>query len=117
MEKDLLNEWENSQYPYSTLRRLSVHGDPGLRGIKDLDVTFAYPLTVFCGKNGTGKSTLLALSALAFHYTPSQTSALLPGQPPRFTFSDFFYKGPGDPDLRGIRIEWGYKESPIDSRT
>ncbi len=117
MEKDLLNEWENSQYPYSTLRRLSVHGDPGLRGIKDLDVTFAYPLTVFCGKNGTGKSTLLALSALAFHYIPGQTSALVPGQPTRFTFSDFFYKGPGDPDLRGIRIEWGYKESPFDSRT
>ena len=65
-ERNLLKWWQNSQsFPYPTLRRISINGDPGLRGIQELRIDFNYPLTVVCGKNGCGKTTALALAALA----------------------------------------------------
>jgi len=64
----LLKWWKNSNnFPYPILKQISIKGDPGLRSIKDLSIEFKYPLTVICGKNGVGKTTILALAALAYH--------------------------------------------------
>jgi hypothetical protein len=43
---------ENGGYPYPTLRGMTVVGDPGLRGIRSLDVSLRYPITAICGRNG-----------------------------------------------------------------
>ncbi len=81
----------------------AVEGAPGLRGIREIELEFRYPITAIVGPNGSGKSTLLALSALAFHHDDPRK---------RFTFGNFFYKGPTDPDITGLRIEWVYKNNP-----
>ena len=110
-ERRLVRLWTNQDRAFSrfpTLREITIAGDPGLRGIKDLRVGFAYPLTVVCGRNGSGKSTILALSALGFHYHKPVSSSGNIAEPGYYTFSHFFYKGPGDPDITGLRITWRY---------
>ena len=49
-EQDLMKWWTYEKSPtYPSLRKLSIEGDPGIRGIKKLNVDFKYPLTVICG--------------------------------------------------------------------
>jgi|SRR5262245_40979559 len=110
-ERNLLKWWQNSQsFPYAALRRISINGDPGLRGIQELSIDFNYPLTVVCGKNGCGKTTALALAALGFHSPPEHfpiNARRRPRQKENFTyytFRDFFFKGPNDPDITGVEV-------------
>lgn len=110
-ERKLLELWTDGNKLYSeqpTLRGIVIDGDPGLRGIRKLHVEFAYPLTVVCGRNGSGKSTILALSALGFHHAKPVSSSGDIAVPGYYTFSHFFFKGPGDPDVTGLRITWRY---------
>lgn len=127
IERRLLNYWQNEREPpYPSLRQLSIKGDPGLRGIKDLTIDFKYPLTVICGRNGSGKSTILALAALGFH-SPTNHIPLNATHHPKgnwdtawYTFSDFFFKGPEDPNITGIKITWKYngaEELPIEKKS
>src|SRR5688572_25598077 len=71
-EANLLAFWEappaNLRCPL--LRAVEVAGGNGLRALNGVRIPFNYPITAICGKNGTGKSTVLALAALAFH-TPA----------------------------------------------
>ena len=65
-EASLARRWDQpSSYEYPTLRSVSLGGEAGIRGCRNLRLDFRYPLTVLIGRNGTGKSTLLALAALA----------------------------------------------------
>lgn len=110
--------------PFPSLTGLSIKGTPGLRGIVDLNLEFKYPLSVICGRNGVGKSTILALAALAFQ-PPSGHLPLNAKQVSRgakkhahYTFADFFFKGPGDPDVSGVSIDWRFTgDMPIKSIT
>lgn len=38
-----------------------------IRGLNPFEMAFKYPISVIAGKNGSGKSTILALAACAFH--------------------------------------------------
>jgi hypothetical protein len=38
-----------------------------LRGLEEIDFRFRYPITAIAGRNGTGKTTALAIAACAFH--------------------------------------------------
>jgi hypothetical protein len=114
-ERDLFKWWQNSDsFPYPILRRVSVKGDPGLRGIQDLSIDFNYPLTVVCGKNGSGKTTILALAVLGFHSPPDHFPINARRSPRKkenftyYTFRDFFFKGPNDPDITGVEVCWEY---------
>jgi hypothetical protein len=114
-ERRLLGWWQNSEgFPYPTLRRVSIKGDPGLRGLQELSIDFNYPLTVVCGKNGSGKTTVLALAALGFH-SPHAHFPINAHRRPRksehftyYTFRDFSFKGPNDPDITGVEVLWEY---------
>lgn len=92
-------------------------GGTGLRGIGPIDLEFRYPLTVVSGRNGTGKSTLLALAALAFHQVPGHLpiNALRKPKPGEnstyYTFGDFFFRGPGDAAAAGFRWAWTYEDA------
>lgn len=115
-ERHLLRRWRNShQARYPPLCGLAIRGEPGLRGIQNLDINFEYPLTVICGRNGCGKTTALALSALGFHSPsehgpPNARNRSKSGQGRSYyTFSDFFFRGPGDPDISGVEITWKYQ--------
>lgn len=114
-ERALLKLWEEPVSKYPILTGISVKGDPGLRGIKNLDIDFRYPITVICGKNGAGKTTVLALCALAFHPPKGHRSHQARNSFKKgydrsyYTFSDFFFKGTQDPDISGVGIEWRFK--------
>jgi predicted ATPase len=116
-EKKLLKRWENppadSNRP--TLRSIEISGKTGLRGINALIVRFRYPITAICGNNGVGKSTILALSALA-HHSPSgwfvhwgnpgiKRSS---GDRTYYTFSDFFVYGKDENSSTDVSITWRY---------
>lgn len=114
-ERRLLRKWENgSGLAPETLKSISINGNPGLRGIRSLELEFRYPLTVVCGRNGSGKTTALAVGALGFHTIDEHfpRGARLSSNASRdsayLTFSDFFYKGPNDPNIAGVNITWEY---------
>jgi len=100
-ERKLLDWWqESTAFTYPVLSQISVNGIPGIRGIQEFDINFDYPLTVICGKNGSGKSTILALAALGFH-SPKGHIPINASRKPKsgedftyYVFSDFFFKGP-----------------------
>ncbi len=60
-----------------------------LRGLRDISLEFKYPITAISGKNGTGKSTILACVACAFHNHPLGFKVSARNRP-YYTFSDFF---------------------------
>jgi len=66
-EKDLIERWKiAARYQTPRLSGLVIEGNDGIRGIKNLTVNFDRPITVICGKNGCGKSTVISLSRLGF---------------------------------------------------
>jgi predicted ATPase len=119
LEKSLAKRWHAPHGdPFPKLRGVTVRGDPGLRGIREMRIEFAFPVTAICGTNGSGKTTALALACLAFdgeegRAKRSKWSPRRSEFPPYYTFADFFFKGPGDPDVTGVRIEWEYEGAGI----
>ena len=102
------------------LESVAVAG--GLRGIAALRVPFRYPISVLCGKNGVGKSTVLALAALAYHSPHGWNIPNWLHQPRSkssdrsyYTFGDFFVRSVGDKTFDGVSISWTYRGySPVD---
>lgn len=114
-ERRLLALWRRPEnLPPETLRSVTIEGNPGLRGIRKLEIQFKYPLSVICGRNGSGKTTILAIAALGYHTVEGHfpRGAHLSTQSQRvsayYTFRDFFFKGPTDPDITGVSISWKY---------
>ena len=124
-ERELLNLWNN---PPPNLARpflgsIAVSG--GLRGIDALLVPFRFPITALCGKNGVGKSTILALAALAHHSPPGWNIPNWLYQPRSrsvdrsyYTFGDFFVRAVSDQSFDGISVSWTYRSSsPVEPVT
>ncbi len=114
-ERSLKKMWEKSIFKHA-LTGIEIEGENGLRGIKTAKIEFRYPLTVICGKNGAGKSTILALAALAYHgiedFSPNGVRKKSKAKKPsHYTFGDFFYRMPIEPKYGDIRIKWSYVDS------
>lgn len=76
-----------------------------LRGLCPFNIDFKYPISVIAGKNGSGKSTILALAACAFHNT--KDGFRLPSRKyPYYTFSDFFIQASEEVQPDGIHIRY-----------
>jgi len=58
-----------------------------IRGLYPFKVEFNYPISVVAGKNGTGKSTLLAIAACAYHNKENGF---------KLAEVDLKYRGPGE---------------------
>lgn len=81
-------KWFPNDTSRATLLKIRVlYGQ--IRGLKELTIDFHYPITAIAGRNGSFKTTVLALSACAFHN--KSNGFKLPGRKhPYYTFSDFF---------------------------
>ena len=112
-EKKLKKMWSNECYD-TALSGITISGENGIRGLKDVDFQISYPVTVLCGKNGTGKTTLLSLAALAFHskkgYRAKGANVSKDNNGDTYyTFQSFFFNGPKDANRKGVVIKWTYK--------
>jgi len=102
-DKQLRKRFIND-YSHALLRRI-VLTEGALRGLNSLDIIFQYPITAIAGKNGAGKSTILALACCAYHNIKG-------GFKPRrrkntyYTFSDFFVQHAEEIPPEGLEIEY-----------
>jgi len=76
------------------------------RGLNSLQLFFNYPITAIAGKNGAGKSTILALACCAFH-NASNGFKLPKRQKPYYTFSDFFVQHSDEVPPQGVQVYYG----------
>jgi predicted ATPase len=116
-ERRLASFWDQPPTSWSKplLRSIEVVGGSGIRGINGLFVPLRHPLTAICGSNGTGKSTILALAALAHHspngwFVHHENSPLGSKKADRtyYRFSDFFVSGPDERPIEGTSVTWRF---------
>lgn len=81
-------KWFPSDTSRATLLTVKIQSGE-LRGLSNLTIDFRYPITAIAGKNGSGKTTVLALVACAYHNV-SNGFKLPMRKHPYYTFSDFF---------------------------
>ncbi len=79
--------WFSNDFTRATLKSIGVRGK--LRGLANLQVDFSYPITAIAGRNGSGKTTILALAACAYG-NRSNGYKLLGRKNPFYKHSDFF---------------------------
>jgi len=80
-----------------------------LRGLHPFTLEFSYPISVIAGANGSGKSTILAMAACAYH-NPSANAFRLPERRlPYYTFSDFFVQSSEEVPPEGIELLYRIK--------
>ncbi len=80
-------------------------GEGRLRGLSPFEIIFTYPISAIAGKNRSGKSTVLALAACAFHN--SKDGFRLPERmTPYYTLSDFFIQSAEEVPPQGIVIAY-----------
>lgn len=113
MVRELTKLWDGKYKESPYLKSISIDDGNKLRGIKKSKLEFAFPVTVLCGPNGTGKTTFLVLSLLAFH---DDTALTLPtGMKSYFDFKYFFGFSEKEKHPEGIRVAWEYTDDTSDS--
>lgn len=101
IDKDL-RTWFGNDTTRALLRGVRL-AEGSFRGLNSLDVSFDYPITAIAGKNGAGKSTILALTACAFHSDPKGFKPLK-RKKSYYTFSDFFVQHSDEVPPEGVSI-------------
>jgi predicted ATPase len=76
-----------------------------LRGLSPFRIKFVYPISVIIGRNRSGKSTILAMAACAFH--SNEHGFKLPERKTSYyTFSDYFIQTSEEIPPEGIKIRY-----------
>jgi predicted ATPase len=96
-------KWFPNDNSCATLRTIKVSVGQ-IRGLRNVTINFRYPITAIAGRNGSCKTTVLALSACAFHNS-SNGFKLSGRKQPYYTFSDFFIQTKEELALGNIVIE------------
>jgi hypothetical protein len=113
--RSLAGKWKTLYQKAPYLKSIAIGDGEPLRGIKNSKLEFAFPVTVLCGPNGTGKTTFLATSLLGFHAENPPIAA--PKKSKYYEFKDFFISIPRDTLSAGICIEWTYTNGLADRIT
>ena len=117
VETSLLEFWREppAAFPQALLKGLTIEGPPSLRGISNLQIRFDYPLTAISGRNGVGKSSILALTAFSAGRPDDWGTGPRPiprvRRVPRrmnFAWDEFFFRRREDPPLDGLKIHFDY---------
>jgi len=96
--------WFINDFTRATL--LSIHIIGRLRGLHSLRMDFSYPITAIAGRNGSGKTTILALAACA--YGNRSNGYKLPGRKNSYyKYSDFFIQTTEDTKI-SVRINFQF---------
>ncbi|MDX7791732.1 AAA family ATPase [Aeromonas caviae] len=99
-----LRGWFQNDYSHQLLRAINL-SEGGLRGLSIFKLDFEFPITAIAGKNGVGKSTILALASCAYHGKKGDFK--LPNRRmPYYTFADFFIQHSEDIPPEGISIKY-----------
>lgn len=99
-------KWFAQDMTRATLATIQLRGGE-IRGLNDFEISFRYPISVIAGANGSGKSTVLALAACAYHN--SSDGFRLPGRKfSYYTMSDFFVQSDEEVPLEGINIRYEF---------
>ncbi len=107
IENRLRKLWDNLQgkKPYLPHFLTEIYLD-GIRGFKDLQVVFDYPVTVIAGGNATGKSTVLFAAACAYKVPESGIKDFVPST----LFPDYRPKLGRHKDMRQeVTLDFHYK--------
>ena len=125
VEMGLLEFWREPppDFPQALLKGIRIDGPPSLRGISKIQIRFDYPLTAICGRNGVGKSSILAVTAFSARRPEDWVIGPRPiprvrGMPKRmnFTWDEFFFRRREDPPLDGLKIYFDYTVEGNDLR-
>lgn len=81
-----------------------------VRGLGLFKAEFEYPISAFSGSNGSGKSTMLALAACAYHNSKDGYKSPLQKQP-YYTFGDFFVQSDDETPIQGVEIRYGIRHN------
>ncbi|MCS4257386.1 putative ATPase [Rhodococcus erythropolis] len=109
-EKRLAKQWVTPTTDSADLKSISIESheeSTGLRGIYQVNIKFEYPISVLVGKNGTGKTTLLQLAALAYESPPKYGFS-------NYKFTDFFSVAYKEVPSTGFDIRWSFRGSEVD---
>ena len=97
-----LRKWFINDNDHSLLRSIRLFRGT-MRGLSPISIKFGYPITAIAGKNGSGKSTILALACCAFHNN-ARGFKLPHRKQTYYTFTDFFIQHTEDLPSDGIVI-------------
>lgn len=99
-----LRDWFTNDHTKALLRGIRlVTGE--LRGLTPLDLPINFPILAVAGKNGAGKSTILALACCAYH-NKKDGYRLPKRKTSYYTFSDFFIQHPEELSPQGIEVRY-----------
>ncbi len=99
-----LKGWFLNDNDHQLLRSVRL-GKGLMRGLSPFNLQIRYPITAIAGKNGAGKSTILAIACCAYHN--DSTGFKLPNRKQTYyTFADFFVQHAEDVPSDGITISY-----------
>lgn len=100
-------KWFDNDMSKGSLTEISIKNG-NIRGLSKFNIKFTYPISVIAGKNGSGKSTVLALAACAFHN--NKNGFKLPERKTAYyTYSDFFIQTSEEIPPEGIEVWYRFK--------
>lgn len=103
IDKSLRN-WFSNDFSHQLLRKIRLEKG-SVRGLTELQIDIDYPVTAIAGRNGTGKSTILALVCCAYH-NKKDGFKLPHRQQTYYTFADFFIQHREEVSPEGIEIRY-----------
>ncbi|MBW3846863.1 AAA family ATPase [Aeromonas hydrophila] len=100
-----LRSWFENDNTHQLLRSINL-SEGSFRGLTKCRLDIDFPILAIAGRNGVGKSTILALASCAFH--GKKDFFKLPNRRmPYYTFADFFIQHSEDVPPEGISIWYG----------
>ncbi|MFK8402486.1 ATP-dependent nuclease [Pseudomonas sp. BGr12] len=99
-----LRKWFSNDYSHAHLRNIEIsHGS--IRGLTSCSIPIDFPIMAIAGKNGSGKSTTLALACCAYHNSKDGFKANNRKQS-YYTFADFFVQHKNEGLSKTIHIKY-----------
>lgn len=106
--RGLSKKWTHTYKNRKYLKSVAISGNSHLRGIRNSQLNFDFPVSVICGPNGAGKTTFMSLSVLGFH---AKDRPLVPLKNIEyFDFNYFFRSTAGEKHHENIEICWKYTD-------